>query len=178
MLGFVRTCKICGEPLPADSAASRKYCIKCSKERSVEQQRERSERHHRKRTQERRQKAQIQEQKREKLMLSSADKKYCQKCIYVGSFSMQQLCNFMLIEGRRRGCKAGVGCTERKFPAQSQTRRKGICERCGAPFDNMNSRAHFCDKCRAEARYKNLAKARMALAANRTGGQSYGSGTE
>lgn len=45
--------------------------------------------------------------------LNKDDKLYCSKCVYQGCYTEDYLCNYILITGEHRGCKAGVGCNKR-----------------------------------------------------------------
>lgn len=47
---------------------------------------------------------------------------YCLPCIYYGKYS--HTCDFILIEGRRRGCPGGNGCTRRRTRKGETAMRK------------------------------------------------------
>lgn len=99
-----RTCLMCGQPLPEWSSRSRRYCDECGRKRNIELTWARQ----RKREKVQREAAEIRQ--------AAADRKYCQKCLYAhaGKYPTH-LCDYILLTGNRRGCKAGVGCTERRL---------------------------------------------------------------
>lgn len=95
-------CLRCGNPLPDGSYLTRKYCDKCGAERKKELRRERERIA-------REQSIAAHQEKQD-----AADREYCKPCIYRGSVEYgNNLCDYILLTGKRRGCKAGVGCTER-----------------------------------------------------------------
>ena len=151
-----RKCVMCGKVFPEGTPASRKYCYECLEIRHAEQQRKQKE----KRKAER--KAAPPPPPPKKSTLTKANKQYCAKCIYCGSFSAGYLCNYILLTSQVRGCKAGVGCTRRvKQNEKTEKYSKRICERCGAVYVGTKQ-AHFCMACRREAMRKNVIKANEA----------------
>ena len=96
-------------------------------------------------------------------MLTAADKKYCHPCVYKGSFAADYLCNYISVTGERRGCPAGVGCTQRRtepiFIPKPQPKlpegqlpkgkHKIQCARCGNIFIG-SKRAQYCEACRRQ----------------------------
>ena len=98
-----RTCLICGGPLPEWSSASRRYCDECGKQRNIELTRER-QRKALKRANE------VRLAKQE-----TKDRNYCRSCMYHGSKNFcYNLCDYLLITGKQRGCRAGEGCDKRR----------------------------------------------------------------
>ncbi len=97
------TCLICGKLLPAGSSYSRRYCDACGRERNRELTRLRA-----KGMAERA--AEAAAEKR-----GAKDRAYCKQCVYANRHDSINLCNYILITGKMRGCKAGVGC-ERRTP--------------------------------------------------------------
>lgn len=96
-------CLRCGNALPDGSCYTRKYCVKCAAERNRELTRERQKKAVKR----------MQEVNAERLY--NADREYCKKCVYYGSEEYgNNLCDYILLVGHRRGCKAGVGCEKRK----------------------------------------------------------------
>lgn len=140
-----RKCAVCGAEFPAGTPASRKYCTRCAEQKEKENR----AKNRQKLKAAAAEKAAASQQPR---ILKAADRKYCEKCIYVGNFSENYLCGFLLQTGEVRGCKAGVGCKRRitgkeiKALPKSEARR---CEKCGRKFDG-GKYARFCDECRAE----------------------------
>ena len=148
----MRLCQICGKELPIGSAASRKYCNACAKEHNKELTMLRYQRANHKRAEARAKAEEIKQPIRD---LRMEDKAYCAKCVYTGRFSEDYLCNYLAIEGHRRGCRAGKGCTKRKLiPAAEAKVGERICERCGAAYTG-GKKSHYCPACRAEASRKN-----------------------
>lgn len=99
-----RTCLRCGQPLPEGASCSRRYCDACGKQRNIELTRARQERQAKQR------------QAVSELKQWIADKRYCRKCEFSGTNKYcNNLCDYMLITGHRRGCRAGVGCKKRKI---------------------------------------------------------------
>ena len=95
-------CLRCGNALPEGSHLTKKYCDECAVERNRELTRERN----RKAIQ------RMQEVNAERFY--NADREYCKKCVYHGSHEYgNNLCDYILVVGHRRGCKAGVGCEKR-----------------------------------------------------------------
>ena len=96
-------CLRCGGKLPDGCALTKKYCDVCAAERNRELTRQR-------------------QKKAVKRMLEvnaernyNADLEYCKPCIYRGSVEYgNNLCDYILYTGHRRGCKAGVGCVKRE----------------------------------------------------------------
>ena len=98
-----RTCLRCGQPLPEGSSCSRRYCDACGKQWNIELTRERQRRKDKRQ-------AEIVAERRDK-----ADRAYCRTCVYHGSENYgNYLCDYLLLTGTRRGCKAGVGCERRR----------------------------------------------------------------
>lgn len=94
-----RTCLRCGRPLPPESSQSRTYCEECGKERNRELTRRREEKARQTYA------AALQEKHNEE------DRAYCRGCAYYGSENYgNNLCDYIIRTGHRRGCKAGVGC--------------------------------------------------------------------
>lgn len=101
--GNMSICLRCGGKLPDNAYLTRKYCDKCAVERNKELTRDR-------------------QKKAEKRTIEvnaekdySADFEYCKPCVYRGSEEYgKNLCDYILLVGHRRGCKAGVGCEKRK----------------------------------------------------------------
>ena len=141
----MRLCQICGRELPIGSSASRKYCKKCSVQRNIELTKLRQQRFSQKRSDERAKQAGIKQPVR---TLREEDKAYCAKCVYTGRFSEDYLCNYLAMEGHRRGCRAGKGCTKRKLiPAENSSFGERICEKCGAAYTG-GKKSHYCPDCR------------------------------
>ena len=100
-----RTCLQCGQPLPEGSSCSRRYCDECGKKRNSEMTLARQ----RERERVQREAAEIRQ--------AAANRLYCRKCIYAhtGKYPTH-LCDYILIMGKHRKCKPGIGCTERRMP--------------------------------------------------------------
>lgn len=104
----VHICLRCGGTLPEGSGQSRKYCDACGKARNIELTIERQQKAAKK------QKT-VAEEKQE-----IADRRYCRSCKFYGSENYgRNLCDFLLITGRRRGCKCGVGCERREIKVEN-----------------------------------------------------------
>ncbi len=142
-----RKCRMCGVVFPPNTPATRKYCLDCSAIRYKENQ----ARQKAKRKALDAVKAQERKKEEQKLpkTLSEADKRYCRKCVYAGAFTANYLCNFMVMTGERRGCKAGVGCERRLLEKDLPKDTRRACERCGTKFEGTKYR-RFCDECRKE----------------------------
>ena len=141
----MRLCQICGMELPIGSSASRKYCQPCSKQHNIELTKLRQQRFSQKRSDERAKQAEIKQPIRD---LREEDKAYCAKCVYTGRFSEDYLCNYLAMEGHRRGCRAGKGCTKRKLiPAENSSFGERVCEKCGAAYTG-GKKSHYCPDCR------------------------------
>lgn len=153
----MRRCQICGKELPLGSAASRKYCPKCSEEHNRELTRLRYNRANKKRADLRAEQANIPQPVRE---LREEDKAYCAECIYKGRCTENYLCDYFIITGKRRGCKAGQGCNQRK-QKHSEASENGmrICDQCGASYVG-GKKSHYCPECRKEIMRKNAIHAR------------------
>lgn len=99
-----RTCLKCGQPLPEGSSCSRRYCDACGRQRNIELTRAR-QRKAAKRAYE------VRMAKQE-----SKDRAWCRKCLYHGSENYcLNLCDYLLLTGHRRGCRAGEGCNQRRL---------------------------------------------------------------
>lgn len=96
-----KICLRCGKQLPAYCSPTKKYCDACAKERNRELTRERMRRECAKRI------------RVERVKQDSSDRMYCIKCEYASDNVSCNLCDYLLITGKPRGCKYGVGCTER-----------------------------------------------------------------
>ena len=80
----------------------------------------------------------------------AADRKFCKPCIYSGSRDDWHLCDYILIEGKPRGCPAGVGCIQKKTKTKtSDADALRVCEMCGKKFEGSKYR-RFCDTCGKE----------------------------
>lgn len=101
MIDGVRICLRCGTELPITSGQSRKYCDACAAERNRELTRERL-------AKAREKAAKVKREKQE-----AKDRAYCKPCIYRASSYGENLCDYILIEKKPRGCKAGEGCNQR-----------------------------------------------------------------
>ena len=107
------TCLRCGQPLPEGSSRSRRFCPECGRLRNIEMTQARQQAAARKR-----------EEKRE-FDQAFADRAYCKPCDYYGSEDYgKNLCDYILKTGHRRGCKAGVGCTQREIRNENNARSK------------------------------------------------------
>lgn len=88
--------------------------------------------------------------------LTAENKKYCSPCVYKGCFTEGYLCNFNVLTGRVRGCKAGVGCTQRVLDAPvKKSIEDRSCEICGATYKGT-TKSHYCPSCRKEAISKSM----------------------
>ena len=140
---FERKCVMCGTVFPHGTPASRKYCDDCLKIRHIEAQRR-----HKEKREVQKQQEPVPDPQAEK---RKADARYCAKCVYHGKLSGVIICDYISMVGKRRGCKAGVGCVMREFPSDSKTSvQYRHCERCGSRFLGLQS-AHLCMACRKEA---------------------------
>ena len=144
----MKSCIMCGAEFPEGTPAARKYCLDCG---AIKYKQDQQRRNERKRERKRARKAQEQNLKppHDPKTLQEIDKRYCGKCVYAGSFSANYLCNFMLMTGERRGCKAGVGCNRRLLEKDLPKDTRCVCERCGKRFEGSKWR-RFCDDCRKE----------------------------
>lgn len=148
----MRRCQICGKELPIGSSASRKYCQQCSKQHNIELTKLRQQRFSQKRSEARAEQAVIQQPVRE---LREEDKAYCSKCVYKGRCSEDYLCDYLVMTGKRRGCKAGKGCKKRKLiPSIEDNGGMRTCEKCGAAYVG-GQKSHYCPECRKEIMRKN-----------------------
>lgn len=95
---MARTCLRCGGDLPAWCSPSVSYCPECRKkihaERLARQYAEWVKR---------------QESKQE-----VRDREYCRRCRYRAGEYGDNLCDYILHTGKRRGCKPGEGCERRE----------------------------------------------------------------
>ena len=140
-----RKCQMCGAVFPEGTPASRKYCYDCLEKRKQEAQ----IRHRDKEREKARQRAEIARQSRPATVFNKANRDYCSKCIYCGSFTEGYLCDYNLKTRLSRRCKPGVGCNKRE--TMDGKRR---CDRCGRIFE-VTGRATLCDDCRRQARAEN-----------------------
>lgn len=148
----MRRCQICGKELPVGSAASRKYCPACSKQHNLDLTKLRQKKFTQKRSDERAKQAEIKQPVR---TLRDEDKAYCAICVYTGRFSEDYLCNYLAMEGHRRGCRAGKGCKKRKLiPSIEDNGGMRTCEKCGAAYVG-GQKSHYCPECRKEIMRKN-----------------------
>ena len=148
----MRRCQICGKELPIGSSAARKYCQPCSKQHNIELTKLRQQRFSQKRSEARAEQAVIQQQVRE---LREEDKAYCAMCVYKGRCSEDYLCDYLVVTGKRRGCKAGKGCKKRKLiPSIEDNGGMRTCEKCGAAYVG-GQKSHYCPECRKEIMRKN-----------------------
>lgn len=100
--GTSRTCLRCGGQLPEGSSQSRKYCPECGRLRNIELTLARQQAAARKREEQR-----VTDQ-------AIIDREYCKPCEYYGSDEYHRnLCDYFLVTGKRRGCRAGAGCDRR-----------------------------------------------------------------
>lgn len=99
----ILVCERCGIRLPESSSHNRKYCTACSKIINRQKNKEREAR-----------KKQKYCSDPDGWLPLNPDRAYCKPCIYKETHSVNFLCNYFLITGQRRGCKAGVGCEKRK----------------------------------------------------------------
>lgn len=152
----MRPCAICGNPLPVGSTASRKYCPDCSEKHSIELAKIRSEKNNQKRAEMRAAAPPFEKPRR---TLREEDMAYCRKCKYAGRFTEEYLCNFYLMEGKRRGCKAGKGCKKRIVITGANMQR--ICERCGVAYTG-GPKTRYCPDCRREVLRQNAIRANEA----------------
>lgn len=98
----MKICLRCGSEMPENTVYTRKYCDKCTAERKMQDAVEREKRAA---------KAQVAEQE---IGIEAENRKYCKRCIYYGSKAYgNNLCDYLLINKQRRGCKYGVGCEKR-----------------------------------------------------------------
>lgn len=148
----MRRCQICGKELPLGSAASRKYCPTCAAEHNRELTRLRYNRMNQKRSEARAEKSAVLQPIRE---LRDEDKAYCAICAYSGRFSADYLCDYLIMTGHKRGCRAGKGCKKRKLiPSAEPKVGERICEKCGAAYLG-GKKSHYCPECRKEIMRKN-----------------------
>lgn len=135
-----RSCLRCGNALPEDSYKSRRYCPACAEEINLERSRLKTRK---------RQKEAAEKKIREKEV---SDRKYCKPCIYSGRQDGWNLCDYILVEGKRRGCPAGTGCVQKKTKAKINDADKfRVCEICGTRFEGGKYR-RLCDACGKERR--------------------------
>lgn len=98
-----RACLRCGNILPQGSGQSRKYCDECGRRRNIDL------------TQARQQAAARKREEKRAADQAYADREYCRSCRFYGSEEYgHNLCDYILIVGHSRGCKAGVGCERRE----------------------------------------------------------------
>lgn len=109
-----RICLCCGLPLPEGCSQSRKYCAECWKKKNHELSIKRinaAKAYHEKC------KAEDQQQK---------DKEFCSKCFYRGwGAYFENLCDYLILTGTPRGCKAGDGCNKRMIPDDLKPKKVG-----------------------------------------------------
>ncbi len=139
---FEKQCQVCGKVFPEGTSRSRKYCEECAKAAHAARRMELYR--HRKETGEK------PVPRSPDTAKQKADKAYCEKCIYHGFIRDGGMtCDYILIVGHRRGCKAGDGCEKRALEGQKK------CERCGKTFIGT-SLTHLCAACRRDARIENI----------------------
>lgn len=97
-----RTCLRCGCELPTWCSPSVSYCVDC-------RQKIRNERLARQ---------YAEYLKRQETKQETLDRKYCKPCEYHSGEYGENLCDYILHTGRRRGCKAGEGCEKRKVKTE------------------------------------------------------------
>ena len=94
---MARTCLRCGGDLPAWASPSVSYCVACRKKIHNEALA--------------RQYAEW--VKRQANKQETRDRAYCKDCRYHSGTYGENLCDYILSTGKRRGCKAGEGCERR-----------------------------------------------------------------
>ena len=95
-------CLRCGSELPKGCASTRKYCNECQRLRNIQLVKARKI------------KAEKRQATEREITEEEANRKYCKLCIYYGSeYYGNNLCDYMLVNSTRRGCKYGVGCEKR-----------------------------------------------------------------
>ena len=110
-----RRCQMCGVVFPEGTAPTRKYCFDCLEIRH-EQARIR---HREKERLKARERAAEAKKNRQKTTNPKTDRAYCGKCIYHGFIRDGLMtCDYILLTGHRRGCKAGAGCDKRALDGQ------------------------------------------------------------
>ena len=147
---FEKKCVVCGKVFPAGTPASKKYCDECAVVHRAKKKHEQNMRYKERilAAQGKKPKAYAPHQPRQ---LKGSDKAYCTKCLYKGRFSEDYLCNYFLMTGSVRGCKAGYGCEKRELitgTTDEQGRKQ--CERCGVLYIGTKS-SRYCMACRKEA---------------------------
>lgn len=153
MTQTVRRCQMCGAIFPPGTVAVRKYCYACMDIRHKEQR----ERAKAKRRAERAAAPPPEPTEPEDQVLTEENKAYCGVCEYHGSFNEGYLCNYIMMTGNVRGCKAGDGCTQRKIHDGKAIYERRICERCGAEYIGTKT-SHICIACRREVLRENCTK--------------------
>lgn len=104
-------CVMCGEPFPPGTFASRKYCYECH---LIRIQQRKAEQRERDRVRKEQEKLKPKPAYIQSGAVNKTDEAYCKGCFYHNTHSDAYLCNYILRTGRKRGCPAGVGCTERR----------------------------------------------------------------
>lgn len=119
----VHACAICGKPFPEGTVATRKYCIECGEAHT-----ELLRIGQRERARKRREAlaAQNQKQPQKKNEITEEDRLFCAPCIFSEKHSKEHLCNFNWITCQTRGCKFGVGCTQRILPNEASKLRRVV----------------------------------------------------
>ena len=142
---FERRCQMCGTVFPEGTPASRKFCYDCLAIRHADQQKRHKEQQRQKREEEAASQTAVRP-----LTLDPVDKAYCSKCVYCGSFHEGYLCNYIIVTGNVRGCKAGNSC-ERRVESDKVEPIHGlrVCERCGSEYVGTRN-ATLCPSCRRE----------------------------
>ncbi len=96
---MARTCLRCGGDLPAWCSPSVSYCPEC-----------RQRIHNEKLA-----KSYTEWIKRQANKQETRDRAYCKPCRYHSGTYGENLCDYILHTGKRRGCKAGEGCERREI---------------------------------------------------------------
>lgn len=95
-------CEYCGKPLPPNCSPRRKYHKDCAiivnSKKTYKNQLDKKRNY----------------VDSFKTKTDKKDVEYCKPCIYHNTHSWNYLCNYYIMTGSRRGCKAGVGCNKRK----------------------------------------------------------------
>ena len=118
-----KNCEDCGVLL-VNVDPHRKLCFECSRKRARAYQRE-----HQKEYREyyqnykKKQKEKVGEPA---MCVVNPNKKYCKGCVYWGGdYENNYCCNYIFIEGHRRPCPPGKGCTEKTLGKRKRTMEFG-----------------------------------------------------
>lgn len=117
----VHACVICGKPFSEGTAASRKYCRECGEAHAELLRLSQRERAKIRRAQET-----SNQPKPQNAEISEEDRLFCAPCIFSEKHSKEHLCNFNWITCQMRGCKFGVGCTQRILPNEANKLRRVV----------------------------------------------------